>query len=130
MREGCKQEHEQLPRASSASWSQRLYLAARQRCCASAGQKHAWAPPAARVRSSCRRRARHNRTSCPAVSPCPAPPQRALMPLHKPKCLPAYHQQLSYCVTQVGAGRVLAWRGLLRCCGQALSPAAPGAAPA
>lgn len=25
---------------------------------------------------------------------------RALMPLHKPKCLPAYHQQLSYCVTQ------------------------------
>ncbi|KAL4427462.1 hypothetical protein ABPG77_000751 [Micractinium sp. CCAP 211/92] len=26
--------------------------------------------------------------------------QRALMPLHKPKCLPAYHQQLSYCVTQ------------------------------
>ena len=28
--------------------------------------------------------------------------QRALMPLHKPKCLPAYHQQLSYCVTQVG----------------------------
>ncbi len=32
------------------------------------------------------------------------PPQRALMPLHKPKCLPAYHQQLSYCVTQVGLG--------------------------
>ena len=28
--------------------------------------------------------------------------KRALMPLHKPKCLPAYHQQLSYCVTQVG----------------------------
>ena len=26
------------------------------------------------------------------------------MPLHKPKCLPAYHQQLSYCVTQVGLG--------------------------
>ena len=25
---------------------------------------------------------------------------RALMPLHKPKCLPLYHQQLSYCVTQ------------------------------
>lgn len=25
---------------------------------------------------------------------------RALMPLHKPKCLPQYHQQLSYCVTQ------------------------------
>ena len=26
---------------------------------------------------------------------------RALMPLHKPKCLPLYHQQLSYCVTQL-----------------------------
>jgi hypothetical protein len=26
---------------------------------------------------------------------------RALLPLHKPKCLPAYHQQLAYCVTQV-----------------------------
>lgn len=26
--------------------------------------------------------------------------QRALIPLHKPKCLPLYHQQLSYCVTQ------------------------------
>ncbi|KAE9590247.1 putative protein phosphatase 2A, regulatory B subunit, B56 [Lupinus albus] len=25
---------------------------------------------------------------------------RALVPLHKPKCLPMYHQQLSYCVTQ------------------------------
>ncbi len=25
---------------------------------------------------------------------------RALLPLHKPKCLPLYHQQLSYCVTQ------------------------------
>ncbi|XP_057949464.1 serine/threonine protein phosphatase 2A 57 kDa regulatory subunit B' theta isoform-like [Malania oleifera] len=25
---------------------------------------------------------------------------RALMPLHKPKCLPMYHQQLSYCITQ------------------------------
>lgn len=25
---------------------------------------------------------------------------RSLIPLHKPKCLPAYHQQLSYCVTQ------------------------------
>ncbi|KAF5726696.1 serine/threonine protein phosphatase [Tripterygium wilfordii] len=25
---------------------------------------------------------------------------RALMPLHKPKCLPTYHQQLSYCITQ------------------------------
>lgn len=34
----------------------------------------------------------------------PARPQRALMPLHKPKCLPAYHQQLSYCVTQVRKG--------------------------
>ena len=27
--------------------------------------------------------------------------QRALMPLHKPKCVAMYHQQLSYCVTQV-----------------------------
>ena len=26
--------------------------------------------------------------------------QRALLPLHKPKCLPLYHQQLAYCVTQ------------------------------
>jgi len=26
--------------------------------------------------------------------------QRALIPLHKPKCLPLYHQQLAYCVTQ------------------------------
>ncbi|GKV41306.1 hypothetical protein SLEP1_g48854 [Rubroshorea leprosula] len=25
---------------------------------------------------------------------------RALIPLHKPKCLPTYHQQLSYCITQ------------------------------
>ena len=27
--------------------------------------------------------------------------QKALMPLHKPKGLGAYQQQLSYCVTQV-----------------------------
>jgi len=27
---------------------------------------------------------------------------RALMPLHKPKCVGMYHQQLGYCVTQVG----------------------------
>uniref|UniRef100_A0A7S0R2T0 Serine/threonine protein phosphatase 2A regulatory subunit n=1 Tax=Chlamydomonas leiostraca TaxID=1034604 RepID=A0A7S0R2T0_9CHLO len=26
--------------------------------------------------------------------------QRALMPLHKPKCVAMYHQQLAYCVTQ------------------------------
>eukprot|EP00210_Caulerpa_lentillifera_P005273 g5038.t1 len=26
--------------------------------------------------------------------------QKALMPLHKPKCLPMYHSHLSYCVTQ------------------------------
>eukprot|EP00201_Polytomella_parva_P000762 CAMPEP_0175082930 /NCGR_PEP_ID=MMETSP0052_2-20121109/27043_1 /TAXON_ID=51329 ORGANISM="Polytomella parva, Strain SAG 63-3" /NCGR_SAMPLE_ID=MMETSP0052_2 /ASSEMBLY_ACC=CAM_ASM_000194 /LENGTH=497 /DNA_ID=CAMNT_0016354209 /DNA_START=75 /DNA_END=1568 /DNA_ORIENTATION=+ len=26
--------------------------------------------------------------------------QRALMPLHKPKCVPMYHQQLAYCVAQ------------------------------
>ncbi|KAL8137819.1 hypothetical protein V2J09_003820, partial [Rumex salicifolius] len=25
---------------------------------------------------------------------------RVLIPLHKPKCLPVYHQQLSYCITQ------------------------------
>ncbi|XP_050205259.1 serine/threonine protein phosphatase 2A 57 kDa regulatory subunit B' theta isoform-like [Mercurialis annua] len=25
---------------------------------------------------------------------------RALIPLHKPKCLPMYHQQLSFCITQ------------------------------
>jgi hypothetical protein len=31
--------------------------------------------------------------------------QKALMPLHKPKGLGAYQQQLSYCVTQVGATR-------------------------
>ena len=30
---------------------------------------------------------------------------RALLPLHKPKCLPTYHQQLSYCVTQVRGQR-------------------------
>jgi serine/threonine-protein phosphatase 2A regulatory subunit B' len=28
---------------------------------------------------------------------------RALMPLHKPKCVAMYHQQLAYCVTQVSA---------------------------
>ena len=26
--------------------------------------------------------------------------QRALLPLHKPKCVAMYHQQLSYCATQ------------------------------
>ncbi|KAL8247162.1 hypothetical protein R6Q59_008378 [Mikania micrantha] len=25
---------------------------------------------------------------------------RALIPLHKPKCMPLYHQQISYCITQ------------------------------
>ena len=25
------------------------------------------------------------------------------MPLHKPKCVAMYHQQLAYCVTQVGS---------------------------
>lgn len=29
---------------------------------------------------------------------------RALMPLHKPKCVAMYHQQLAYCVTQVDRG--------------------------
>jgi Protein phosphatase 2A regulatory B subunit (B56 family) len=27
--------------------------------------------------------------------------QKALMPLHKPKCVGMYHQQLAYCITQV-----------------------------
>jgi len=44
--------------------------------------------------------------------------RRALLPLHKPKCLPLYHQQLSYCVTQfVEKDSTLAEvviRGLLR----------------
>ncbi len=31
--------------------------------------------------------------------------QKALMPLHKPKGLGMYQQQLSYCVTQVGLAR-------------------------
>ena len=26
--------------------------------------------------------------------------QKALIPLHKPKCVPLYHQQLSYCIVQ------------------------------
>lgn len=30
---------------------------------------------------------------------------RALMPLHKPKCVAMYHQQLAYCVTQVRTSR-------------------------
>lgn len=52
--------------------------------------------------------------------------QRALMPLHKPKCLPAYHQQLSYCVTQVGGLGLTAvcsgWSAYLLClCGRVLS---------
>lgn len=34
---------------------------------------------------------------------------KALMPLHKPKCVGMYHQQLAYCVTQVPR---LAWRRL------------------
>lgn len=34
--------------------------------------------------------------------------QRALMPLHKPKCVAMYHQQLAYCVTQVWHG-VVGW---------------------
>jgi len=31
--------------------------------------------------------------------------QKALMPLHKPKCLSMYHSHLSYCVTQVTGSR-------------------------
>ncbi|KAL5552529.1 hypothetical protein UlMin_039930 [Ulmus minor] len=44
---------------------------------------------------------------------------RALIPLHKPKCLPMYHQQLSYCISQFVekdcklADTVI--RGLLKC---------------
>lgn len=54
--------------------------------------------------------------------PCPRQQvflQRALLPLHKPKCVAMYHQQLSYCVTQFVekdpklADMVL--RGLLKC---------------
>ena len=32
---------------------------------------------------------------------------RALMPLHKPKCVGMYHQQLGYCVTQVSKTQAL-----------------------
>jgi hypothetical protein len=42
---------------------------------------------------------------CAAVLSLSLPQQfltRALMPLHKPKCVAMYHQQLAYCVTQVG----------------------------
>ena len=35
---------------------------------------------------------------------------RALLPLHKPKCLPQYHQQLSYCITQARGWLLCAWR--------------------
>jgi len=31
---------------------------------------------------------------------------RALMPLHKPKCVSMYHQQLAYCVTQARVGHL------------------------
>ncbi|GAB2280576.1 hypothetical protein Dimus_015203 [Dionaea muscipula] len=44
---------------------------------------------------------------------------RVLIPLHRPKCLPMYHQQLSYCITQfVEKDSKLAdtvIRGLLKC---------------
>lgn len=36
--------------------------------------------------------------------------QRALMPLHKPKCVAMYHQQLAYCVTQVRGSSGRSWR--------------------
>jgi hypothetical protein len=55
--------------------------------------------------------------------------QRALLPLHKPKCVALYHQQLSYCVTQFVekdpklADLVL--RGLLKCAPLARRLAAP-----
>ena len=37
----------------------------------------------------------------PAVAHLQSFLTRALMPLHKPKCVSMYHQQLAYCVTQV-----------------------------
>ena len=40
--------------------------------------------------------------------------QRALMPLHKPKCVAMYHQQLAYCVTQVGSTEAQAGVGRAR----------------
>lgn len=53
----------------------------------------------------------------PTGLPCPPPSQmflqRALMPLHKPKCVAMYHQQLAYCVTQVGARKTLACKHAL-----------------
>lgn len=77
--------------------------------CCRACRHTAGCRPAAVLRSW-HRRTGHATACCWWLGPdtrCPMParpPQRALMPLHKPKCLPAYHQQLSYCVTQVGAG--------------------------
>ncbi|KAD7479578.1 hypothetical protein E3N88_02714 [Mikania micrantha] len=32
---------------------------------------------------------------------------RALIPLHKPKCMPLYHQQISYCITHLVCVKVL-----------------------
>jgi serine/threonine-protein phosphatase 2A regulatory subunit B' len=52
--------------------------------------------------------------------------QRALMPLHKPKCVAMYHQQLAYCVTQVGTCQLPVvydsthCSGLLSVCGEGL----------
>lgn len=39
---------------------------------------------------------------------------KALMPLHKPKCVGMYHQQLGYCVTQVNICRT--FKGLSGMC--------------
>ena len=39
-------------------------------------------------------------TECTCVCGAQSFLQKALMPLHKPKCVGMYHQQLAYCVTQ------------------------------
>ena len=37
------------------------------------------------------------------------------MPLHKPKCVSMYHQQLAYCVTQVSPARFATVRRCTAC---------------
>ncbi|KAG6525412.1 hypothetical protein ZIOFF_015368 [Zingiber officinale] len=39
---------------------------------------------------------------------------RALIPLHKPRCVAMYHQQLSYCITQLVEKDDTVVRGLLK----------------
>ena len=41
--------------------------------------------------------------------------QRALMPLHKPKCVGMYHQQLAYCVTQASDQKDVLQQSALAC---------------